>query len=524
MGVRWIETNLIYGEGDWYGQPCRLRRGQKLFLYRWYEYCPACGEWRYDEAIRGAAAGDGKTAFVAEICALELGGPEQRVENGVVRGIVPRSPNIAVAAASYEQADRLFDPLSTALGGRDQLVKDAPLCGHFEVYEREILRTDGRPGKAYRVAAVAGTNEGGLPHLFVCDELHEWGDEGDRKARVFTVIGKSTEKRRTLRGKGRRLYLSTAGFDVDHSLLGRLYKLGKRAQRNPRLAPRLLFDWQEAPDGLNYSDPAQREIAVRAASEAADQLWSTRDRVAAWGKPGMAPHEWIRYFANRWVDVAEESWLKDHPGAWARCRGDWAASNANPWVLVVDMALKQDSVAVARVEKLPDGRIAATSKIWTAAQFPDGRIHHGVVWDYIIEQARGTGFRGVVYDPRFFEVPARMLEDRGIPTIQFDQSPQRMAPACGLTYQLILDQVIVHDGDEDQTAHVTSAVKRPGERGFTLSKGRSKRHIDACVAICMGVWVLHEVPEEQAPPPATANTATTADDRELWRPTSRLDI
>jgi phage terminase large subunit-like protein len=254
------------------------------------------------------------------------------------------------------------------------------------------------------------------------------------------------------------------------------------------------MDWQEAPDGLDYSQPSDRERAVRAASKAADILWSTRDRVDEWGKPEMPAHEWMRYYGNRWVDVADESWLKDHPAAWAKCRGAWESSGEHPWVLAVDMALKQDSVAVTRCEHLPDGRIAVSTRIWRAEDNA-GRIDHGVVWDYIRGAARGGGFRGVVYDPRFFEVPGRMLEDEGVPTIQFDQSPARMAPACGLTFQLILDGMIVHDGDPDLAAHVKSAVKKQQDRGFTLSKGRSKRHIDAAITLCMGAWVLHEVPD-----------------------------
>src|ERR1700734_504291 len=101
-----------------------------------------------------------------------------------------------------------------------------------------------------RVAAVAGTNEGGLPSLFVGDELHEWGDLGDRKARVHMVIGKSTKKRRMIcrlpdgtevsRGPGRILNISTAGFDVEHSMLGAMYLHGQKAARDPALAPRLL--------------------------------------------------------------------------------------------------------------------------------------------------------------------------------------------------------------------------------------------------------------------------------------------
>lgn len=486
--MRWIQDNCICGEGDWYGTLIKLRPDQKRFLYRWYEFCPQCDQWHYDEALRGAATGDGKTQFIASIVVLEFAGPPQ---------IAVPSPNIPIAAASFEQADLLFSAVATMCGGQDQKDTDSPLCGFFEVYDTEVKFADARPGRIFRVAAVAGTNEGGLPTLFVRDELHEWGEPGSRKARVGTVIGKSTKKRRTARGSGRIISLSTAGFDIDNSLLGDMVKLGRRVEHDPHVSPRFLYDWRQAPDGLDYRKLEDRELAVRAASEAADVLWSVADRVNAWGKPDYPAHEWIRYFANRWVDVAEDSWLKDHPAAWADCHGTWKADDANPWVLSVDMALKHDSVAVDRVEQLPDGRFAVTTRIWRAGDY-DGRIPHDQVWTYVKTSARGLGFRGVVYDPRYFEVPARMLEDDKILAIEFDQSPQRMAPACGLTFKLILENLIVHNGDPDLAAHVKGAVAVPQERGgFTLRKGKSKGHIDAAISMCMGVWVLHEVPESE---------------------------
>lgn len=455
-----------------------MRIDQQRFLYRWYEYCPRCDQWHFDEALRGAATGDGKTTFIAAVVVLEFAGPAQ---------IAIGSPNIPIAAASFDQADLLFSTVATMCGGRDQSAKESPLCGFFEVYDTEIKFSDGRPGRIFRIAAIAGTNEGGLPSLFVRDELHEWGDVGGNKARVATVVGKSTRKRRTARGCGRIISLSTAGFDVDHSFLGALYRLGKRVERNPKVSPRFLMDWHEAPDGLNFKLAKHREIAITAASAAAGVLWNVADRAADWGKPAFPPHEWIRYYANKWVDVAEESWLKDHPTAWADCRGRWTSDPANPFLVAVDMALKRDSVAVLRIEQLPDGRYAVDHRIWN----PDGgRIDHLEVFNYAKGLATGSGFRGVVYDPRFFELPGRMLEDEGILSIQFDQSPQRMAPACGQAFDLIIKGLIVHDGDSELSSHITSAAKREQERGFTLSKGKSKRHIDAAIALAMGVWTL----------------------------------
>jgi phage terminase large subunit-like protein len=478
MAVRWIQDNLCFPEGDTFGQPFRLREDQKRFLWDWYSHCPQCQQWRYDEGVRGAATGDGKTTFIAAIALLEFAGPPQ---------IAPISPMIDIAAASLDQANELFAKAGQMVGGQNDEITEAPLCGFFAVYDKVIRFRDGQPGEIRRVAAMAGTNEGGLPHLFIADEVHEWGDVGEKSARVHTVISKSTKKRNTARGSGRVLNLSTAGFDVDHSLLGVMYKRGLKALKDPSLAPRLLFDWQEAPEDLDYEDPKQRAIAVRAASKAAGVLWNIADRVDDWGKPSMPRHEWMRYYANRWVDIAEDSWLKDYPGAWDKCAGDATIPDKADVVVAVDMSSKHDSTAVLAAWKRPDGKVAVKARIWK----PDGsgKIDHLAVIDYIrFDLANAYTVTEVTYDPRFFEVPARMLEDEGFNMVEFPQRPERMAPACGHALVAVVNGDVVHDGDPDLGAHVKSAAIRPGERGFTLSKGKSKRKIDGCVALVIALW------------------------------------
>jgi phage terminase large subunit-like protein len=507
IACRWIEENCICAEGDFYGQLIKLRRDQKRFVYRWYEYCPQCDYWHYGEAIRTAATGDGKTTFVAALVALEFGGPAV---------VAPASPNIIISAASFEQADLLFSITGTMLGGRDQMAKESPLCGFFEVYDTEISFSDGRPGTIRRIAAAAGTNEGGQPTFFACDEMHEWGDEGSNKARVYTVVGKSTKKRNVLyripddsgdeqdyrevfRGPGRILKLSTAGSDIDHSLFGKMVVQARKAEKDPSIAPRLLFDIFEAPDGLDFEDPADRRIAAIAASPAAGILWNVEDRVAMYNTPGTSKNEWQRYYGNQWVDQATESWLKDHPGAWSQCQGEWEIQGDEPTVLAIDMALKRDSVAVVQVASLADGRSAVTARIW----YPDnGKLPHTEIWEYIAVLAAELQdrFEGVVYDPRYFELHAQALEDdKGLLVIQFDQTPVRMAPAVGLTYDKIVAGTIVHNGDDDLRRMVHAAVKREQDRGFTLSKGRSRHHIDGAVAMCMGVWALAELAGDREP-------------------------
>lgn len=491
LACRWIEKHLIHAEGDFFGQPFQLRPDQRLFLYRWYEYHPGTDSptappaWRYKRALKGEAKGGGKTELCAAIACLEFAGPPQ---------IAPRSPNIPVAAASFEQADLLFGAARTMLGGKEGVVEQAPLRAFFEVYDTEILFADGRPGRLFRVAAAAGTNDGGKPTLFVADELHEWGMPGSNKARVHTVISNGLRKRRV----GRELNLSTAGFDLN-SHLGLMYQHGKRVEHDPTLDPEFLFDWREAPDGLDYDDPEQRAVAVRAASAAADLLWPVEERVRRYDDPVVARHEWIRYFANRWVSVAEDSWLADHPGAWKACENrDLATIPADAdVVLAVDMALRHDSTAVATVHARHDGRFVVRSKVWR----PDGRkIDHLEVMAYIRAEADRFTVRSVAYDPRFFEVPAQILADEGYPMVEVPQSAERMVPACGLAYELIVSERVVHDGDPVLADHVNSAVRRETDRGWSLSKGRSKRHIDACIAMVIGLHEAHQRDEPTVQP------------------------
>lgn len=503
--VWWMQRYVICGEGDWYGQPIALRLDQKRSLYRWYEFCGGCGHWRYTHWVRTEATGGGKTTFMGGVGVLEVGGPPE---------IAPVSPDVVMAANSWDQANKLFGAASIMCGGSGRKVAESPLREHFEVYDSKIIRADGRPGLLERVAAVAGTNEGGLPSLFMCDEVHELGDIGETgRARMHVVIGKSTNKRqlrceipvrdaagqvtgvrKVRRGPGRIVDISTAGFDVDHSFFGALYKHGKKALADPSAAPRLLFECWEAPERLDFEVEADRYEAVRAASPAAGILWNPADRVNEWGDPKMPKHEWGRYYANRWEKIPEDSWLKEHPAAWGKCSGEWTLASDEPGVLAVDMSLTRDSTAVDELRLLPDGRIAVTARIWLPS---GGRIDHLEVYEHLKSRGHelGDAFRGVVYDPRFFELPARMLEDdEGLAVIQFDQTAALMAPAVGETFDAIIAGQIIQDGDAEFGRQVLAAAKRPQERGFTLSKGKSRRRIDAAVALCMGVWAIKRLP------------------------------
>jgi phage terminase large subunit-like protein len=202
------------------GKPFRLTDDQRRLVYRIYERRPN-GARKHRQVLVGRPKGYGKTELGAALAIAELAGPT-----------APVAPDIPVAAASYEQANLLF-------GAARTMISEGPLRDYLEVFEREILRKDA-PGRIYRVAAVAGTNDGGRHTFRVADEVHEW--EGS-KERVHLVLTNGLAKRKD----SWALDISTAGCDLE-ALIGRLYQKGKAVEHGEHEDDSFLFDWQEHPD------------------------------------------------------------------------------------------------------------------------------------------------------------------------------------------------------------------------------------------------------------------------------------
>jgi len=91
----------------------------------------------------------------------------------------------------------------------------------------------------------------------------------------------------------------------------------------------------------------------------------------------------------------------------------------------------------------------------------------------------------VSYDARFFDVPAKMLADEGLPMVEVPQAIERMTPILGSLFELIKRREIHHDGDPVLATHVLNAVPRFNERGFTLQKSKSRGRIDGCIALAL---------------------------------------
>ncbi len=495
VACKWAEKNLVHGEGDLHGKPYRLLPWQRETLWRWYERDPA-GGWWYEDALIGAERGAVKTELLAAMAMIDFAGP------AVFRR---PTPLVHAAAAALKQAGELFRQCQIMAGGsKGQEVRTAPLGGLFDVFDTEIQYRSGAPGRIERVAADAGTIEGGKTTLFLADELHEWTGP---KARVYTVLSAATTKSLT---PGRVAAISTAGVgrfgipakDTD-PILWQLYARGIARGSDP--SSRFLFLWREAGDRWNLDKPAELRSAL-AEMVTPEVTWSIEARARKAISEGgvMARHEFERYFLNRFVDVVSGTWLEEKANAWGELEDPNAAPPDGSDVVVgVDMALHHDSVAVVVAGRLDDGRVGWWSRIWSPTPTADGssRIDHADVFATIAGVvADRWKVQAITYDPRFFELPANLLADQGFRVIEFPQSPERLIPADGLLFELVLEGGLAVLPDAALAEHSRNAAWRENERGRYLSKAKAGGHMDAIRAGSMATFELLQGDGPPTPP------------------------
>jgi phage terminase large subunit-like protein len=466
---RWVERQLVHGEGDRFGQPFRLTRDERRFIYRLHELRPD-GRRRYRRALMGRPKGYGKTELAAALGCVELG-------VGGQQGL-PASPLIPVAAGSFEQADLLF-------GSARTMISEGPLRPFFDVFDTEILRKDG-PGRMYRVAAAAGTNDGQRPTFFLADEVHEWVG---RKERVHLILSNGLAKRQD----GCELNITTAGADAGmadgdpEKLAGRLYEYGKAIERGDVQDDAFLFDWTEAASELDLADEEQLETAIRQANPHVD-LFGLMDQTKAKFEE-IPEFEFRRYYLNQWTTTAE-SWLPR--GAWEACRDPEASIPAGAEVVIgVDIGTVSDTSAIVVLHAREDGRVVAQATVFepTGSGAP---VELATVDAAIHAAARRYHVQAVVFDEWAFERSAQDFSDMGLLMVKQPQSVQRMSTDSQRLYDAIVKGRIVHDGDPVFASHVRAGATKQHESGWRLVKNKSRMKIDALIALAIAFGYLDQ--------------------------------
>lgn len=452
----WITGNCVHTSSKWVGRPFELLPWEVRLLVELLELRDD-GLRRHRWSYISLAKKQGKTELCAALALwLAIGAPEAATT----------SPLVVVAAGNDDQADLLFS------AARRMVERSPTLSQVVSVYEGELVipEIDSRIVRVSASARKHGSNLDGknVSGLF-CDELHVW--EGSRGELVHGTLARSTGARE----QPLVVQLTTAGFDRD-SICWRQYERAKAAILNPEDDPAFYSFIAEAPDDCDLTDESFEKANPSYGTIVSPDFY--RDQVGS-----MPETDVRRFFLNQWVSMESESWLADLPGAWSAGEGEPTIIDGAPTYVGVDVALRRDTTAVVIVQEHA-GKFHVRSRVWTA---DDGKIDHLSIINYIRSLDNQYRLLEVVYDPRFFEVPSIMLSEEGINMVELPQHPSRMMGVCAAGYDALAAGLIVHDGDQVLTDHVQSAVRREYPDGWTLSKGKSRRHIDACIAMLLAL-------------------------------------
>jgi phage terminase large subunit-like protein len=363
-------------------------------------------------------------------------------------------PAIYVCAASRDQARLLFEIAKRMVRAHPEL-------------ERKItpryseLRVAG--GFLKVIASDAPLAHGLTPSLVLVDELH-----AHRDGELYEAMRTSMLKR----PGARMVTISTAGSDVD----GVLGRLRARALAQPSVersgaltraygANLGMLEWSVA-DDWDGED-------LRPVLDANPASWITLEGLRE-QREAVADIAFRRYHANQWT-ASGQHWLPI--GAWQKCADPTAKILPGERVYVgVDIGGERSASAVVWCTE--DLRVDCA-----VYQGNEGVLEVGAK---VRKLAEAFTVVEVAFDPHNFQQGALELAERGIRVTAYPQTNSRLVPGSNRLYDAIVSGRLQHLDDPVLNSHVHHAIALDTERGWRVSKAKS-RQIDAVVAMMMAV-------------------------------------
>lgn len=454
------------------GAPMVMRDWQSAMLGRLFARTPN-GRLKHRQALIGVPRKNGKSALGAGVALYGL-------------AFGPSGGEVFSCAADKEQARIVF-------GTAKKMLELEPQFGSmFKVY-RDAIEFPSN-GSVYRVlSAEAFTKEGLNPHLVLFDEVH-----AQPNRELWDVMALATGARLEPLIVG----ITTAGVKSDSSgadsLCYGMYQYGVRVASGEIPDPSFYFEWWGVPEGTDH----RAEDAWRAANPGFGDIVSADDFHAAVLRTPEAEFRTKRL--NQWVSTAQ-AWLPG--GSWDACAAPGTEIPAGADVVLgFDGSFNNDSTALVAVW-CPDGDRVPHIDVVAAWERPpnvgnDWAVPILDVEGEIRNACRKWQVREIVCDPFRWARTYQVLEDEGLPVVEFPQSPARMIPATARFYEAVLNDGLTHSGDARLARHISNCMIKTDSRGARLSKDSkgSPRKIDLAVSAVMALERACQEPEPEATP------------------------
>lgn len=443
--------------------------------------------------------GNGKTLLFAALAVFHL--------------LVTDNAECFIGAADKEQADTMYRFAKHFVESEPEL--EARLEVRRSTREIRSKRDQG----FIKVLASDQSKGGGKRHsynpsLALIDELHAHDNDS-----LYTALRSATFKR-----GGLVITISTAGHDDETSTLGmkraKMYdyettggtvrrELVINAKAQPVHSKLGRLTIAEAPSGntcmLEWACTAEDDLDDMEIVKLANPAGFVTIAGLEDGHETLEPSTFARYRANVWAQ-ASDAVLKAE--VWDAMNDGSTIPKGVPRWVVVDYAARSDgSAAVQLYLDEERGKVIPKAQVWARRIKVAGRpqpaahtlvdedtIRTSIVRQHIREIHENEGeVLGVIYDPHLFD--PEELEEEGFLMIEFPQRLSRQIPASKKLFDAVNEGKFAHDGDVVLRSHVISAGAVNAGEGWRFSKAKSKKLIDACICLVMGVeQVLEAAP------------------------------
>ena len=455
------------------GELLRLRGWQRELLGHLLAR-RADGRYRHRQALVGMARKNGKSAWGAGMALA-----------GLVFG--PEGGEIYSCAADRRQAGVVFDV------ARRMVSMDPELSQRLKSY-RDVIENPAT-GSVYRaLSAEAYTKEGLNPSMTIFDEVHA---QPTRELWDVMALAQGARVEPLMIG------ITTAGVRYDSSggpsICYQLYEHGKRVATGEVDDPSFFMAWWEPvnPDA-DYREPG----TWAEGNPGLDDLVAVEDFGSSILRTPEAEFRTKR--CNQWV-ASQSAWLPT--GAWAKCGGAELIEPGAQVVLGFDGSFSNDSTAlvVVSVDEVPTVDVVQS---WErpAEAGNEWRVPILEVEQAVREACRRWSVREIVCDPYRWGRTYQVLEDEGLPIVEYPQSPQRMVPATQRFYEAVVNKQIAHADDPRLARHLDNCVIKTDQRGSRITKETkdSPRKIDLAVAGVMAFDRAAVLAAQPAPKPRRA--------------------
>lgn len=458
--IRFIETYCRSPKGKGHGKPLKLAQFQKDWIAKILRpgIC---------QAVLSAPRGQGKSTLLA---AIALWAVFDKCEAG--------QPVVPIMATTVGQAARSVYDVACKMVAAEPELDNRALVYTAISSAKIVVGYNG--GECFPIA----NDVDGLQGLdTTCAIVDEIGFQPPGAWDAMVLAGGKRGDFDSL-----TIGIGTPGVDRDKSALWRLREACINGEPEG-----VSFTELSAPDDCDWRDEANWLIANPAIVEGYLGIKHLRTDVVT------SPESAFRMFRlGQWVEGVD-CWLgADGRKVWQALKSDYQmVPGADTWV-GIDIGLSRDTTAVVIGQRRPDGVLHTTAKIWQPTK--ERAIDITAVMAHLRELNRTYRLIEAPFDPAWFDTEATTLADEGLPMVEFPQSPERMVPACGDLYEAIMRGEVSHDGAADYERHILNAMPTFTDKGFRLTKSKSRGKIDAAIALAL----CHDRAQHPAPKKAPA--------------------